>query len=33
MKPLEAAGIPYTIAIGNHDTMATGWAGGPGTPS
>ena len=24
MKPLEAANIPYTLAIGNHDTMATG---------
>ena len=28
MKPLEAADIPYTIAIGNHDTMATGVGGG-----
>ena len=28
MKPLEAAKIPYTIAIGNHDTMATGVGGG-----
>ena len=28
MKPLEAANIPYTIAIGNHDTMATGVGGG-----
>jgi hypothetical protein len=28
MKPLEAATIPYTIAIGNHDTMATDVGGG-----
>jgi len=25
--PLERAGIPYTIAIGNHDTRAVGWNG------
>ena len=27
MRPLEQAGIPYTIAIGNHDTRAVGWNG------
>ena len=28
LKPLEAADIPYTLTIGNHDTMATGEGGG-----
>ncbi|MDN3497259.1 metallophosphoesterase [Planococcus sp. APC 4015] len=28
MDPLEAAGIPYQLSIGNHDTMATGPGGG-----
>lgn len=28
MNPLEAAGIPYQLSIGNHDTMATGPGGG-----
>jgi hypothetical protein len=32
MKPLEAAGIPYTLAIGNHDTYATGPGGSARTP-
>jgi hypothetical protein len=27
MLPLERAGIPYTVAIGNHDTRAVGWDG------
>lgn len=28
MDPLEEAGIPYQLSIGNHDTLATGPAGG-----
>jgi hypothetical protein len=28
MKPLEAAKIPYSLSIGNHDTQATGVGGG-----
>ncbi len=28
MKVLEDANIPYTLTIGNHDTMATGTGGG-----
>lgn len=28
MRPLEAAGIPYSMSIGNHDSMATGPGGG-----
>ncbi|AZS35592.1 hypothetical protein CVS47_00184 [Microbacterium lemovicicum] len=28
MDPLEEAGIPYQLSIGNHDTMATGPGGG-----
>jgi hypothetical protein len=27
IKPLEAAGIPYSLAIGNHDSNATGVGG------
>ncbi|MFS0734241.1 hypothetical protein ABC304_01740 [Microbacterium sp. 1P10UB] len=27
MEPLEAAGIPYQLSIGNHDTLATGPGG------
>jgi hypothetical protein len=27
MKPLEDAGIPYSISVGNHDTRAHGWDG------
>ena len=32
MDVLENAGIPYTIAIGNHDTMATGVGGSARDP-
>lgn len=32
MKALETADIPYTLAIGNHDTMATGPGGGARDP-
>lgn len=28
LDPLEAAGIPYQLSIGNHDTLATGPGGG-----
>ncbi|MFE1645643.1 metallophosphoesterase [Microbacterium sp. P01] len=28
MAPIAAAGIPYQLSIGNHDTMATGVGGG-----
>jgi hypothetical protein len=27
MKPLQNAGLPYSIALGNHDTGAVGWNG------
>lgn len=27
MQPLEDAGIPYSISVGNHDTSAHGWDG------
>ncbi|GAA1839268.1 metallophosphoesterase [Microlunatus capsulatus] len=27
LAPLEKAGLPYTFAVGNHDTMATGVGG------
>ena len=27
MLPLERAGIPYALTIGNHDTRAVGWNG------
>lgn len=33
MKPLESAGIPYTLAIGNHDTQATGVGGSARDPA
>lgn len=33
MDVLEDAGIPYTIAIGNHDTQATGVGGAARDPS
>ncbi len=32
MDPLEEAGIPYQLSIGNHDTMATGPGGGARDP-
>jgi hypothetical protein len=32
MRPLESAGIPYTLAIGNHDTAAVGVGGSAKTP-
>ncbi|MET1006287.1 MAG: metallophosphoesterase [Propionibacteriaceae bacterium] len=32
MKPLEAAKIPYSMTIGNHDTQATGVGGGARDP-
>ncbi|HEX3596185.1 MAG TPA: hypothetical protein VHU80_13835 [Polyangiaceae bacterium] len=32
MHTLDAAGIPYAIAIGNHDTAAVGGANADGTP-
>jgi Calcineurin-like phosphoesterase len=32
MRPLESAGIPYTLAIGNHDTAAVGVGGSAATP-
>jgi hypothetical protein len=33
MKPLESAGIPYSLAIGNHDTQATGVGGSARDPA
>lgn len=27
MRPLERAGVPYSLSIGNHDTRAVGWDG------
>lgn len=27
LRPLEQAGIPYSVAVGNHDTRAVGWDG------
>lgn len=27
MRPLEEAGVPYALTIGNHDTRAVGWDG------
>jgi hypothetical protein len=27
LRPLEQAGVPYSIAVGNHDTRAVGWNG------
>jgi hypothetical protein len=32
MRPLEAARIPYSLSIGNHDTQATGVGGGARDP-
>ena len=31
MRPLEQAGIPYALSIGNHDTRAVGWNGVAGS--
>lgn len=31
MANLEAAKIPYSLAVGNHDTRAVGWNGIPGS--
>ncbi|NNG36432.1 metallophosphoesterase [Nakamurella aerolata] len=31
MRPLEAAGVPYALTLGNHDTRAVGWNGIPGS--
>ncbi|WP_155373857.1 carbohydrate-binding domain-containing protein [Catellatospora vulcania] len=33
MRPLETAGIPYNLAIGNHDTQATGVGGSARDPA
>jgi hypothetical protein len=33
MRPLETAQIPYALAIGNHDTQATGVGGGARDPA
>jgi hypothetical protein len=33
MRPLETAGIPYALAIGNHDTQATGPGGSARDPA
>jgi predicted xylan-binding protein with Ca-dependent carbohydrate-binding module/calcineurin-like phosphoesterase family protein len=33
MRPLETAGIPYALAIGNHDTQATGVGGSARDPA
>ncbi|MGC4879296.1 carbohydrate-binding domain-containing protein [Micromonospora sp. DT43] len=33
MRPIEAAGIPYALAIGNHDTQATGVGGSARDPA
>jgi hypothetical protein len=33
LRPLETAGIPYSLSIGNHDTQATGVGGGARDPS
>ncbi|GAB3999279.1 hypothetical protein GCM10028771_33950 [Nocardioides marmoraquaticus] len=27
LRPLEQAGVPYSLSIGNHDTRAIGWDG------
>lgn len=27
LRPLERVGVPYSIAVGNHDTRAVGWNG------
>lgn len=31
MRTIEQAGIPYALAVGNHDTRAVGWDGIPGS--
>ncbi|RKR92249.1 calcineurin-like phosphoesterase family protein [Micromonospora pisi] len=33
MRPIETAGIPYSLAIGNHDTQATGVGGSARDPA
>ncbi len=33
MRPLETAGIPYALALGNHDTQATGVGGSARDPA
>ena len=33
LRPLETAGIPYSLTIGNHDTQATGEGGSARDPS
>ncbi|WP_329100524.1 metallophosphoesterase [Micromonospora sp. NBC_01699] len=33
MRPLETAGIPYSLALGNHDTQATGVGGSARDPA
>ncbi|WFE53497.1 carbohydrate-binding domain-containing protein [Micromonospora sp. WMMD1155] len=33
MRPIEAAGLPYSLAIGNHDTQATGVGGSARDPA
>jgi hypothetical protein len=33
VRPLSAAGIPWTLAVGNHDTAAVGPGGGAADPS
>lgn len=33
MRPIETAGIPYALAIGNHDTQATGVGGSARDPA
>jgi hypothetical protein len=33
MRPVETAGIPYSLAIGNHDTQATGVGGSARDPA
>ncbi|WP_375429714.1 metallophosphoesterase [uncultured Friedmanniella sp.] len=32
LAPLQQAGLPYTVAVGNHDTLATGPGGGARDP-
>lgn len=31
MEPLTAAGVPWQVSAGNHDTRAVGWDGVPGS--
>ncbi|WP_327040968.1 metallophosphoesterase [Micromonospora ureilytica] len=33
MRPIETAGLPYSLAIGNHDTQATGEGGSARDPA